>query len=1062
MARIFSMLLLTAVFWVTGCAGIVTKEVSYSWKKEINNVAQTESIDVKSGDWLGVQIKALEDAVGERAKKYPNSIGKLEFEGKLETFKQYINSARVNDSILADFRVLQKEILLSNPELDNISDILFRQTANASMPANWVGNSSMAKTGYNNEIRSFDFRNSASEKSVLKPGNNGMMQDAFLGDIVPNFDADKFLYSSIAPTGRWELFEANMDGSGVRQVSKPEFTDIDNFNGVYLPDGKIVFCSTATMVGVPCVRGFDYVANLYVMDADGSNMRQLTYEQDADWYPYVMNSGKVMYLRWEYTDNSHYFTRVLMSMNPDGTEQKALYGSNSYWPNSMFYAKQLPGQNTKFVAIVSGHHGVARAGELYLFDTAKGEIEGEGAVLRMGAANMEPRVTIRDELVTGIWPQYLHPYPLSEDTFLVASKTDANAKWAIYLTDIYGTRLLIKESDDFNLMEPVPVLKRETPPVIPNRVDTSKENAIVYIQDLYTGEGLKDVPRGMVKQLRISTYAYTLRDFGNHDYLGVESAWDGKIMLGTVDVESDGSCIFEMPANLPITIQALDKDGSAIQLMRSWTTAMPGEFVSCIGCHERSHDVPKYSKTIASGKEPQKLNWTFNQPTGIGYEEEIQPILDQYCISCHDGRPSRPNFKSTRAVGWFKFSKSYHELHPYVRRPGPESDFGVLVPMEYHSNTSELIQMLADGHHGVELDALSYRKLVRWIDLNVPYFPNYRKHFHAIGKGEEYDAVEQKAYEIRKRYNAFIVDHSVDPATSTRLETAESVSRFANDSTDYNIDEFEAGLREYENKEDISIEVRETTDGFVLSSGTVIMQVAKVPAGQTTFKKTGRTVVNEKDIYVATTEVTNAFYNLYNPEHDSRYFDQQWKDHIGPGYPANRPTQPVVKISWHEAKLFCEWLSKKIGKTVRLLSEDEWMYSAAAGTTREFYFSGVPNNYGFHANLADTTLGFMAVSGVDPQPFFRYIYNDFLPRDYLANDGRMVSTAVNSYFPNKFGLTEMHGNVAEFVGEPVDGKVMTKGGSFMDRQFRAGVSERQLYYPWQRIYNTGFRFCIEN
>ncbi len=1058
-------LLATLVIFIASCAGIKEAEFAYSWQVEesAKGVAQEESINVQSGHWLGVQVTALEKAVIERSKKYPSSINRDEVLTKISAFKSHINAATVPANVLVDFYTLQQEVLLSNPELDTIKDVVYRQTVNDSMPANWVGNSSMMRTGYNNEIRSFEMRDSASEKTVLKPGSNGMMADAYLGDIVPNYEADKFLYSSIAPSGQWELFESNMDGSSIRQVSKPEFEDIDNFNGVYLPDGKILFCSTATMVGVPCVWGYDHVANLYVMDPDGSNMRQLTYEQDADWYPYVMNSGKVMYLRWEYTDNSHYFTRVLMSMNPDGTEQKALYGSNSYWPNSMFYAKQLPNQNTKFVAIVTGHHGVARAGELYLFDTAKGEIEGEGAVLRMGAANMEPRITVRDNLVDGIWPQYLHPYPLSEDTFLVASKTDANSKWGIYLMDIYGTRMLVKESADFHLLEPVPVLKREKPPVIPSRVDDTKENAIVYIQDLYTGEGLKDVPRGMVKQLRISTYAYTLRNLGNHDLLGVESAWDGKIMLGTVDVEEDGSCIFEMPANLPITIQALDKNGSAIQLMRSWTTAMPGEFVSCIGCHERSHDVPKYSRTIASGKEPQQLDWTFEQPTGIGYIEEIQPIWDQHCISCHNGKPGIPNLKDTKPVGQHKFSRSYHDLHPYVRRPGPESDFAVLAPMEYHANTSELMQMLDDGHYGVELDPLSYRKLVRWIDLNVPYYPNYRQYFAAVGRGEEYDAVEQKAFKIRDRYNAYVVDHSVDPATVDRLETAESVSRFVNDSEDYDVEELIERLKMYENKEDVAINVKDIDGNLVLSNGTAIMQANKIPAGSTTFKKTGRTVTLEKDIYVATTEVTNQFYNLYNPEHDSRYFDQQWKDHVGPGYPANRPTQPVVKISWHEAQLFCEWLSEKIGKKVRLLTEDEWMYAAAAGTTSEFYFGDTPNNYGFHANLADYTLVYMAVFGIDPQPasWIRSIYTDFLPRDKMAKDGRMVSTGVGTYRPNPFGLTEMHGNVQEFVGSPVNGRVLAKGGSFMDRQFRSGVSNRQLFYPWQKVYNTGFRFCIE-
>ena len=43
-------------------------------------------------------------------------------------------------------------------------------------------------------------------------------------------------------------------------------------------------------------------------------------------------------------------------------------------------------------------------------------------------------------------------------------------------------------------------------------------------------------------------------------------------------------------------------------------------------------------------------------------------------------------------------------LHPYVRRNGPEGDYHLLTPLEFHADTSELIQMLSKGHHNVKLD----------------------------------------------------------------------------------------------------------------------------------------------------------------------------------------------------------------------------------------------------------------------------------------------------------------------------------------------------------------------
>ncbi len=116
------------------------------------------------------------------------------------------------------------------------------------------------------------------------------------------------------------------------------------------------------------------------MDADGKNVRQLTFDQDHDWCPTVLNNGRVLYTRWEYSDAPHYFTRLLFSMNPDGTNQAAYYHSNSYWPNSTFYARPIPGHPTKVVAVISGHHGVQRMGELIVFDPALGRFEAKGAV----------------------------------------------------------------------------------------------------------------------------------------------------------------------------------------------------------------------------------------------------------------------------------------------------------------------------------------------------------------------------------------------------------------------------------------------------------------------------------------------------------------------------------------------------------------------------------------------------------------------------------------------------------------------------------------------------------
>jgi hypothetical protein len=110
---------------------------------------------------------------------------------------------------------------------------------------------------------------------------------------------------------RYEVFEINVDGTGLRQVT-PSEPDVDNYDACYLPDEKIIYDSTACLQGVPCVGGGNQVANLHVINPDGTGIRRLCFDQDHDWCPTVTNDGRVMFTRWEYSDTPHYFTRVVM------------------------------------------------------------------------------------------------------------------------------------------------------------------------------------------------------------------------------------------------------------------------------------------------------------------------------------------------------------------------------------------------------------------------------------------------------------------------------------------------------------------------------------------------------------------------------------------------------------------------------------------------------------------------------------------------------------------------------------------------------------------------------
>jgi hypothetical protein len=190
----------------------------------------------------------------------------------------------------------------------------------------------------------------------------------------------------------------------------------------------------------------------------------------------------VLYLRWDYTDTPHVWNRLLMSMNPDGTAQMEYTGSNSYWPNAMFFARAVPDHPTKIVTIVTGHHE-GRVGELFLLDPALGRRETAGVVQRIPKKGPPVLPKIEDKLTEHSWPKFLHPWPLSQKYFLVACKPAPDALWGIYLVDIFDNRVLLKEEEGVALLEPVPLRPRPRPPVIPERVQPGQTDAVVYMED---------------------------------------------------------------------------------------------------------------------------------------------------------------------------------------------------------------------------------------------------------------------------------------------------------------------------------------------------------------------------------------------------------------------------------------------------------------------------------------------------------------------------------------------------------------------------------------------------
>ncbi len=1052
------------------------------------------------------QWRALQRAVADLIESFPGRYPRgSEFLRRMQALEQAHVVIAEDDperlekltEIATQFDELKREALLDNPLLEFDRLLLVRRGAGRmGLPANWQSNSSLPMTGYDNQIAVLSPVHPEGEVTTLFEPEGGR----FVGDVDLHFDAEKMLFSMPGKNGRWQVHEIDADGEDLRQFPLIEQNDVDNYDACYLPDGRLLFTSTAPFVGVPCVYGSSYVTNLYIKELDGS-IRQLTVDQEHNWCPTVLPGGRVLYLRWEYADLPHSNSRLLFHMNPDGTGQMEYFGSNSFFTNSFFYARPIPHHPTKVVGIATGHHGVARCGRMLIVDPARGRHEADGVVQEIPGFGKKVPAVIKDNLADGVWPQFLHPYPLSENYFLVSARPASRSLWGIYLVDVFDNFVLLCEEPGYAMLEPIPLRATPRPPAVPDKVDLRRKDAVVYLNDVYTGGGLKGIPRGTVKRLRLISYHFSYRGMGGLlGAVGMDGPWDIKRVLGTVPVEDDGSALFRVPANTPIAVQPLDDEGQALQVMRSWFTAMPGEVVSCVGCHERQNSVTPNRWTTAARRAPSQIAPWYGPVRGFAFQREVQPVLDRYCVGCHDGQPltdgqTLADLRGTEKItDWNsqiaghvnpsvggKFSVAYGELHRYVRRPGIESNIRLLTPMEFHADATELVQILRQGHHGVKLDAEAWDRLLTWIDLNAPYHGTWTE----IAGEAAVKHVSGRAREMRKLYASVDEDPEAIPAVDdTPIEPI--VPQPLPEAADQPVScpDWPFDAEEAQRRQAALEQVEQTVE---LADG-VELRLVRIPAGEFVMgsrnghpnERPAARLSIDKPFWMGRFEVTNEQFAQFDPSHDSRVEPMHGYQFGIHGYPMNGPQQPAIRLSWPQAMAFCRWLSEKTGRRFTLPTEAQWEYACRAGTASPMSYGDLDTDFSELANLGDAKLREFAL---DTFVRVRVVanpnrYDDWVPKDDRFNDGGFVSVDVGRYQANPWGLHDTHGNVWEWTRSldrpyPYDaddgrnapiatGRRVVRGGSWYDRPQRCRSAYRLSYQPYHAVFNVGFRVIAED
>jgi hypothetical protein len=482
-----------------------------------------------------------------------------------------------------------------------------------------------------------------------------------------SFDGKRILFSWKKSDRKddYHLYEMDVATKKIRQLTFGlGFAD---YEGVYLPNGNILFNSTRCVQTVDC--WWTEVSNFYIVDKDGKLMRRVGFDQVHTNYPQVLADGRVIYTRWDYNDRGQLYPQPLYQMNIDGTAQTEYYGNNSWFPTTIGHARGIPGSD-KILAIATGHHSI-QTGALILIDVKQGRQETKGVTLVAPLVeDKKDRRYRRVDGYTGFNGHFQYPYPISEKEYIAAysaHQTGRRSKngYGIYYVRQDAARELLIDDPKVSCNQPVFLMARKTPPIRPSVVDYKKKTGTYYVQDVHFGPGLKGVDRGVVKKLRVVAIGFRAAGVSSNGNGGPgggalvstpvairNGTWDTKTVIGEAKVHADGSAFFEAPARTPLYFQLIDADGYVVQSMRSWSTLMPGENFACLGCHEdKNATSPPTKTTLAMKAGPKPLKDFYGKPRGFSYIKEIQPILDKHCIKCHKDRSKSPKASGARRGG---------------------------------------------------------------------------------------------------------------------------------------------------------------------------------------------------------------------------------------------------------------------------------------------------------------------------------------------------------------------------------------------------------------------------
>jgi hypothetical protein len=191
-----------------------------------------------------------------------------------------------------------------------------------------------------------------SEEQILAVTEISPLAGYDVKDLSVSYDGTRLLFAMRAPEiedadddeqPTWNIWQYDLTADSLSRIIS---SDLDAEFGqdtspTYLPDGRIVFSSTRQQAnqallldeGKSQYQALDEDRNviasvLHVMDADGSDIQQISFNQSHDFSPLVLSSGKILFSRWDNAANNNSIN--IYQMNADGSGLEIVYGRHSH------------------------------------------------------------------------------------------------------------------------------------------------------------------------------------------------------------------------------------------------------------------------------------------------------------------------------------------------------------------------------------------------------------------------------------------------------------------------------------------------------------------------------------------------------------------------------------------------------------------------------------------------------------------------------------------------------------------------------------------------------------